>query len=430
MTSNAQEFARAQKVLVGGVNSAVRAFRAVGGTPRFIARAEGAYMWDVEGKRYIDYLGSWGPMIVGHGHPEVLARVRAATENGLSYGAPNMMESELAEVICEIFPHVEKVRFTSSGTEAAMSALRLARGYTKRTKILKFEGCYHGTADSLLVKAGSGALAFGTPTSAGVPEDLAKHTLVAQFNELDSVAALFKQHGSDLACVMVEPVPGNMNLISPAPGFLQGLRDLCTQHGCLLIFDEVMSGFRVALGGAQEYCGVTPDLSAFGKVIGGGMPVGAIGGPAEVMDMMAPLGPVYQAGTLSGNPIAMAAGLATLTLIRQPGFFDTLSARCARLVAGLNAAGREAKASRGIDFCAKNLGGMAGVFMRPSPPESFAQVQSQNVERFKQFYHLMLEEGVYLPPSPVEAFFFSSAHSDQDIDDTIQAARRSLMAIS
>jgi glutamate-1-semialdehyde 2,1-aminomutase len=430
MTTNLQEFQRAQKVLVGGVNSAVRAFRAVGGTPRFIARAEGAYMWDVEGKRYIDYLGSWGPMIVGHSHPEVLARVRAAAEDGLSYGAPNVMESELAEAICEIFPHVEKVRFTSSGTEAAMSALRLARGYTKRTKILKFEGCYHGTADSLLVKAGSGALAFGTPTSAGVPEDLAKHTLVAQFNDLESVAALFKQHGDDLACVMVEPVAGNMNLILPQPGFLKGLRDICTQYGTILIFDEVMSGFRVALGGAQEYSGITPDLSAFGKVIGGGMPVGAIGGPAKVMDMMAPLGPVYQAGTLSGNPIAMAAGLATLKLIRAPGFFIEVSARCARLVAGLNAAGQEIKQAKGIDFCAKSLGAMAGIFMRATPPESFAEVQSQNVERFKQFYHLMLDQGVYLPPSPVEAFFFSAAHSDQDIEDTIQAARKSLAALT
>jgi glutamate-1-semialdehyde 2,1-aminomutase len=424
--TNATEFARAQRVLVGGVNSAVRAFRAVGGTPRFIARAEGAYMWDVEGKRYIDYLGSWGPMIVGQSHPEVVAAVVRAAADGLSYGAPNQMETELAERICAIFPQVERVRFTSSGTEAAMSALRLARGYTKRDAIIKFEGCYHGTADSLLVKAGSGALAFGTPSSAGVPADLARHTLVAQYNDLQSVEALFAQHSDRIACVMVEPIPGNMNLIMPAPGFLQGLRDLCTRHGALLIFDEVMSGFRVALGGAQELVGVTPDMSAFGKVIGGGMPVGAIGGPAAVMEMMAPLGPVYQAGTLSGNPIAMAAGIATIDLIRKPGFFERLGERCGRLVDGLNAAARDA----GVTMCAQHRGGMAGIYMLARPPGSFAEVQTQDVERFKRFYHLMLEDGVYLPPSPVEAFFFSSAHSDEDIEYTIAAARRALAAVA
>ena len=305
MTTNEREFERARQVLVGGVNSAVRAFRAVGGTPRFIARAEGAYMWDVEGRRYIDYLGSWGPAIVGHSHPKVVEAVRDAAGRGLSYGAPNVMESELAERICALFPHVERVRFTSSGTESAMSALRLARGATKRSKIIKFEGCYHGTADSLLVKAGSGALAFGTPTSAGVPEDLARHTLVAQFNDLASVEALFRQHGPDIACVSVEPIAGNMNLIRPVPGFHEGLRKLCTQHGALLIFDEVMTGFRVALGGAQQVLGVTPDLSAFGKVIGGGMPVGAIGSPASIMEMMAPPGPVDQARTPAGNPMSM-----------------------------------------------------------------------------------------------------------------------------
>jgi glutamate-1-semialdehyde 2,1-aminomutase len=426
MTSNQSEFDRARKVLVGGVNSAVRAFRAVGGTPRFIDRAEGAYMWDVEGRRYIDYLGSWGPMIAGHSHPKVVAAVQAAALRGLSYGAPNVMESELAERICALFPQVERVRFTSSGTEAAMSALRLARGFTKRDRIVKFEGCYHGTADSLLVKAGSGALAFGTPSSAGVPADLAQHTLVAQYNDLASVEALFARNPDSIACVMVEPIPGNMNLIRPAPGFLQGLRELCTRHGALLIFDEVMSGFRVALGGAQEVVGITPDVSAFGKVIGGGMPVGAIGGPAPVMEMMAPLGPVYQAGTLSGNPIAMAAGLATLELIAEPGFFDRLHQRCGRLVAGLNAAAQSA----GIAFCAQHQGGMAGMYMLAQPPASFAAVQTQDVERFKRFYHLMLEEGVYFPPSPVEAFFFSSAHSDEDIDHTLAAARRALQAVA
>jgi len=426
MTTNEREFERARKVLVGGVNSAVRAFRAVGGTPRFIARAEGAFMWDVEGRRYIDYLGSWGPAIVGHSHPEVVKAVREAAGRGLSYGAPNVMESELAERICALFPHVERVRFTSSGTESAMSALRLARGATKRSKIVKFEGCYHGTADSLLVKAGSGALAFGTPTSAGVPEDLARHTLVAQFNDLASVEALFRAHGPDIACVIVEPIAGNMNLIRPVPGFHEGLRRLCTQHGALLIFDEVMTGFRVALGGAQQVLGVTPDLSAFGKVIGGGMPVGAIGGPASIMELMAPLGPVYQAGTLSGNPIAMAAGLATLDLIEAPGFFDRLSKNCARLVAGLNDAARAA----GVKFCAQSLGGMAGCYMLERAPTNFAEVQAQDVERFKRFYHLMLDAGIYLPPSPVEAFFFSGAHGDAEIDETIAAARKALAAVA
>jgi glutamate-1-semialdehyde 2,1-aminomutase len=318
------------------------------------------------------------------------------------------------------------VRFTSSGTEAAMSAIRLARGYTKRDRIIKFEGCYHGTADSLLVKAGSGALAFGTPSSAGVPADLAQHTLVAQYNDLASVEALFAAHPDSVACVMVEPMPGNMNLIRPAPGFLEGLRTLCTRHGALLIFDEVMSGFRVALGGAQEVVGIRPDMSAFGKVIGGGMPVGAIGGPAAIMEMMAPLGPVYQAGTLSGNPIAMAAGLATLDLISAPGFFATLHARCGQLVDGLNAAGREA----GVPFSAQHQGGMAGLYFRATPPSSFAEAQQQDLDRFKRFYHLMLDEGVYLPPSPVEAFFFSSVHSDDDIAHTVAAARRSLAAVA
>jgi glutamate-1-semialdehyde 2,1-aminomutase len=426
MTSNASEFDRARKVLVGGVNSAVRAFRAVGGTPRFIDRAEGAYMWDVEGKRYIDYLGSWGPMIVGQSHPHVVKAVQQAAERGLSYGAPNVMESELAERICALFPQVERVRFTSSGTEASMSAIRLARGYTGRDKLIKFEGCYHGTADSLLVKAGSGALAFGTPSSAGVPEDTARHTLVAQYNDLASVEAFFKQYPDQISCVMVEPYAGNMNLIKPAAGFHEGLRKLCTEHGALLIFDEVMTGFRVALGGAQELIGVTPDLSAFGKVIGGGMPVGAIGGPAEVMEMMAPLGTVYQAGTLSGNPIAMAAGLATLDLIEKPGFFAALGRNCQRLVDGLNEAARAA----GVTFCAQSEGGMAGMYMMATVPQSFAQVQTQDVERFKRFYHLMMDAGVYLPPSPVEAFFFSSAHSDADIDFTINAAREAFAAIA
>jgi glutamate-1-semialdehyde 2,1-aminomutase len=418
MATNQEEFERARRVLVGGVNSAVRAFRAVGGTPRFIARGEGPYLWDVEGRRYVDYLGSWGPLIVGHAHPLVLERVRAAATRGLSYGAPNVMETELAERICTLYPHVERVRFTSSGTEAAMSALRLARGCTGRTKILKFEGCYHGTADSLLVKAGSGALAFGTPSSAGVPADLARHTLVAQFNDLASVRALFDAHPGEIACVMIEPAAGNMNLILPRPGFLEGLRALCSSHGTLLIFDEVMTGFRVALGGMQQVSGVTPDLTAFGKVIGGGMPVGAIGGPAAMMERMAPLGDVYQAGTLSGNPIAMAAGLATLELISEPGFHERVAARLGRLVAGL----RETARASGVTFSAQHCGTMAGMYMMPEPPGSFAEVMTQDVERFKRFYHRMLEAGVYFPPSPVEAFFFSSVHSEEDVDFTIARA--------
>jgi glutamate-1-semialdehyde 2,1-aminomutase len=426
MTSNQAEFDRARNVLVGGVNSAVRAFRAVGGTPRFIARAQGAYMWDVEGRRYIDYLGSWGPAIVGHSHPYVLERVNRAAADGLSFGAPNVMETELAERLVGMFEHVERVRFVSSGTEAAMSAIRLARGHTGRTKILKFEGCYHGTADSLLVKAGSGALAFGTPSSAGVPADLAQHTLVAQFNDLQSVQMLFERYPQDIACVMVEPIAGNMNLILPQAGFHQGLRELCSRYGAMLVFDEVMTGFRVARGGAQQLLGVVPDLSVFGKVIGGGMPVGAIGGPASVMEKMAPLGNVYQAGTLSGNPLAMAAGLATLELIEAPGFFQALSARCERLVQGLQAAAREA----GVVFCAQSVGGMAGMYMMGEPPASFAQVMGQDVERFKRFYHRMLELGVYFPPSPVEAFFFSGAHTDEDVEMTLKAARTAFAEVA
>ncbi|MBE0591436.1 MAG: glutamate-1-semialdehyde 2,1-aminomutase [Gemmatimonadales bacterium] len=426
MSSNAAEFERAQRVLVGGVNSAVRAFRAVGGTPRFIARAQGAYLWDVEGRRYIDYLGSWGPMIVGHGHPDVLARVERAVADGLSFGAPNRMETDLAERICALYPQVEKVRFTSSGTEATMSAIRLARGHTGRDAIIKFEGCYHGTGDSLLVKAGSGALAFGTPSSAGVPADLARHTLVAQFNDLDTVAALFAAHPGAIACVIVEPMPGNMNLIRPAPGFLAGLRALCDEHGALLIFDEVMSGFRVALGGAQSLVGVVPDISTFGKVIGGGMPVGALGGPAAIMDRLAPLGAVYQAGTLSGNPIAMAAGLATLKLISADGFFDRLGARCERLVTGL----RDAAARTGVAYSAQSIGGMAGMYFRAEVPAGFTAAQQQDVERFRRFFHAMLEAGVYLPPSPVEAFFFSSAISDEDIAHTLEAAGAAFAALA
>ena len=396
--TNQQEFDRASKVLVGGVNSAVRAFRAVGGTPRFIQRAEGAYLWDVEGKRYTDYVGSWGPAIVGHAHPEVIAAVQAAAANGLSYGAPCVNESVLAEKICAMFPHVERVRFTSSGTESTMSALRL--------------------------KAGSGALAFGNPSSAGVPEDVVKHTLIARYNDLESVRALFEQYPDDVACLIVEPIPGNMNLMVPVEGFLQGLRDLCTQYGALLIFDEVMSGFRVTLTGAQGWCGITPDLTTFGKVIGGGMPVGAVAGPAKIMERFAPLGNVYQAGTLSGNPIAMAAGIATLGLISKPGFHDELTRKMNRLVDGLNAAAKKT----GAAFSARALGGLGGMYFRATPPTYFEEATDQNLEQYKRFYHLMLDGGVYLPPSPVEAFFLSSAHTDADIDQTVALAEKSLAA--
>jgi len=424
--TNQQEFDRASQVLVGGVNSAVRAFRAVGGAPRFIQRAQGAWMWDVEGKRYIDYVGSWGPAIVGHAHPAVVGAVQAAAADGLSFGAPCVRETVLAEKLCALFPHVERVRFTSSGTESTMSALRLARGHTGRNRIIKFEGCYHGTADSLLVKAGSGALAFGNPSSAGVPEDVVKHTLVARYNDLDSVRRLFEQYPDDVACLIVEPVAGNMNLMPPVPDFLQGLRDLCTQYGAVLIFDEVMSGFRVSLTGAQGWCGITPDLSTFGKVIGGGMPVGAVAGPAGIMENYAPLGKVYQAGTLSGNPIAMAAGIATLDLISVPGFHDELSRKMTRLVDGLNAAGRKT----GVPFCARALGGLGGMYFRATPPTYLEEATDQNIEQYKRFFHLMLDGGVYLPPSPVEAFFLSSAHTDEDIDQTIALAERSLAAVA
>ena len=424
--TNQQEFDRASQVLVGGVNSAVRAFRAVGGTPRFIQRAQGAWMWDVEGKRYIDYVGSWGPAIVGHAHPAVVGAVQAAAADGLSFGAPCVRETVLAEKLCALFPHVERVRFTSSGTESTMSALRLARGHTGRNRIIKFEGCYHGTADSLLVKAGSGALAFGNPSSAGVPEDVVKHTLVARYNDLDSVRRLFEQYPDDVACLIVEPVAGNMNLMPPVPDFLQGLRELCTQYGAVLIFDEVMSGFRVSLTGAQGWCGITPDLSTFGKVIGGGMPVGAVAGPAGIMENYAPLGKVYQAGTLSGNPIAMAAGIATLDLISVPGFHDELSRKMTRLVDGLNAAGRKT----GMPFCARALGGLGGMYFRATPPTYLEEATDQNIEQYKRFFHLMLDGGVYLPPSPVEAFFLSSAHTDEDIDQTIALAERSLAAVA
>ncbi|WP_370660179.1 glutamate-1-semialdehyde 2,1-aminomutase [Massilia glaciei] len=420
MSNNDTLFARAQKTTPGGVNSPVRAFRSVGGTPRFITRAEGPYFWDADGKRYIDYIGSWGPAIVGHAHPEVIAAVQAAAANGLSFGAPTLGEIEMAEEICKLVPSIEQVRLVSSGTEATMSALRLARGATGRDKIVKFEGCYHGHADSLLVKAGSGLLTFGNPTSAGVPEDFVKHTLVLDYNNVAQLEDAFASMGETIACVIVEPVAGNMNLIKATPEFLRALRDLCTEHGAVLIFDEVMCGFRVALGGAQELYDIAPDLTALGKVIGGGLPVAAFGGRAELMGNMAPLGAVYQAGTLSGNPVAVAAGMATLKLIQAPGFYEKLSAQTAKLAAGLEQAAREA----GVTFCADSVGGMFGIYFSAEVPGSYAEMMAGDKTRFNAFFHAMLDEGVYFAPAAFEAGFVSAAHDDAVIEETIAAARR------
>ncbi|NRR33044.1 glutamate-1-semialdehyde 2,1-aminomutase [Oxalobacteraceae bacterium] len=413
-------FARAQKTTPGGVNSPVRAFRSVGGTPRFITRAEGPYFWDADDKRYIDYIGSWGPAIVGHAHPEVVKAVQDAATRGLSFGAPTEGEILMAEEICRLVPSIEQVRLVSSGTEATMSALRLARGATGRDKIVKFEGCYHGHADSLLVKAGSGLLTFGNPTSAGVPEDFIKHTLVLDYNNVQQLQETFASMGDEIACVIVEPVAGNMNLIKASHEFLQTMRSLCTKHGAVLIFDEVMCGFRVALGGAQQVYGIKPDLTALGKVIGGGLPVAAFGGSAALMSKMAPLGAVYQAGTLSGNPVAVAAGMSTLKLIQQPGFYDRLSATAARLAAGLSAAAKEA----GVTFCADSIGGMFGLYFSATAPNNYAEMMAGDRARFNTFFHAMLDEGVYFAPAAFEAGFVSAQHSDAVIDDTIAAARR------
>jgi len=421
MNKSESLFARASRVIPGGVDSPVRAFKGVGGTPRFIDHAHGAYMWDVDGRRYIDYVGSWGPMILGHAHPQVVDAVKHAADRGLSFGAPCELETELAERVCALVPSVDKVRMVSSGTEATMSAIRLARGFTGRDKIVKFEGCYHGHADSLLVKAGSGALTLGVPTSPGVPAGLASHTLTLQYNDLEQVREVFGELGEQIACVIVEPVAGNMNCVPPAPGFLAGLREVCTRYASVLIFDEVMTGFRVALGGAQSLYGVTPDLTTLGKVIGGGMPVGAFGGRADIMDRIAPDGPVYQAGTLSGNPIAMTAGIATLDLVSQDGFFERLGSATARLTAGL----KQRADAAGIPFATQQVGGMFGLFFTGAAAvRSFADVMACDVERFRGFFHAMLEEGVYLAPSAFEAGFVSSAHTDADVDATIEAAAR------
>ena len=413
-------FERAQKTTPGGVNSPVRAFRSVGGTPRFITRAEGAYFWDADGKRYIDYIGSWGPAIVGHTHPDVVKAVQDAATRGLSFGAPTEAEVDMAEEICRLVPSIEQVRLVSSGTEATMSALRLARGATGRDKIVKFEGCYHGHADSLLVKAGSGLLTFGNPTSAGVPEDFVKHTLVLDYNNIAQIEEAFNSFGAEIACVIVEPVAGNMNLIKATPEFLQALRHLCTQHGAVLIFDEVMCGFRVGLGGAQELYGIQPDLTALGKVIGGGMPVAAFGGRRELMSKMSPVGAVYQAGTLSGNPIAVAAGMTTLKLIQAPGFYEKLTAAAKRLTEGLTAAAKEA----GVTFCADYQGGMFGLYFSATPPNNYAEMMAGDREKFNVFFHKMLDEGVYFAPAAFEAGFVSARHDDAVIDATIAAARR------
>lgn len=413
-------FQRAQKHIPGGVNSPVRAYASVGGTPPFIHHADGAYVYDEDQRQYIDYVGSWGPMIMGHNHPDILSAVQNSIKNGLSFGAPTAVEIEMAERICSILPSIEMVRMVNSGTEATMSAIRLARGYTGRDKFIKFEGCYHGHADSLLVKAGSGALTFGEPTSPGVPADFARHTLVATYNDLDSVAQLFDQNKDQIGAIIVEPVAGNMNCVPPQPGFLEGLRKLCDQHQTVLIFDEVMTGFRVAHGGAQAYFQIQPDLTTLGKIVGGGMPVGAFGGRKEIMQQLAPLGPVYQAGTLSGNPVAMAAGLAALEIIAQPGFYDQLHNKACQLTEGLAQAARES----GIDFCFNQVGGMFGLFFSSADSiKSFADVQNCDMDRFVRFFHGMLDAGVYLAPSSFEAGFISTAHSAEDIEKTITCAK-------
>jgi glutamate-1-semialdehyde 2,1-aminomutase len=412
-------FEKSQRVIPGGVNSPVRAFRAVGGTPVFFRKANGAYLWDVDGNKYIDYVGSWGPAILGHAHPAVIQAVQDTAVDGLSFGAPTEAELMMAEKLCELMPSIEQVRLVSSGTEATMSAIRLARGATGRKKIVKFEGCYHGHADALLVKAGSGALTFGNPSSAGVPPEVAADTVVIAYNSLKELEDTFSAIGGEIACVIIEAIAGNMNFIVPDVSYLQALRALCTKHGAVLIFDEVMTGFRVGLHGVQGHFGIKPDLTTLGKVIGGGMPVGAFGGRRDLMANMAPLGGVYQAGTLSGNPVAVAAGLKTLELVSAPGFYEALSASTQQLCDGLMAAARE----EGETFSAASLGGMFGMFFAPSPPRSYAEVMRSDRERFNRFFHGMLERGVYLAPSAFEAGFVSKAHTDADIAETIAHAK-------
>jgi len=421
MTRSHDLFLQAQKYIPGGVNSPVRAFRGVGGDPVFFKKAQGAYLFDEDNNKYVDYVGSWGPMIVGHAHPQVLQAVQEMVAQGLGYGAPTAIETEMATKVCTLVPSVEMVRMVNSGTEATMSAIRLARGYTGRDKLVKFEGCYHGHSDSLLVKAGSGALTLGVPTSPGVPASLAEHTITLQYNDIDQVQKAFEEVGEQIACIIVEPVAGNMNCIPPEPGFLKGLREICDQYQSVLIFDEVMTGFRVALGGAQAYYGVTPDLTTLGKVIGGGLPVGAFGGKQQIMEKIAPLGPVYQAGTLSGNPVSMAAGLATLNLVSAPGFHEHLDKTARALCQGL----KERATAAGIPLATNQVGGMFGFFFSEAENISrFDQVTQCDIERFKTFYHAMLQEGVYLAPSAYEAGFVSSAHDEQAIAFTLDAAEK------
>ena len=421
MSRSEQLFAAAQQHIPGGVNSPVRAFKGVGGTPVFVKRAEGAYIYDEDDKQYIDYIGSWGPMLFGHNFPPVIEAVREALNYGISFGAPTAIETEMAELICQTVPAMDLVRMVSSGTEATMSAIRLARGYTGRDKIVKFEGCYHGHSDSLLVKAGSGALTLGEPNSPGVPAALAEHTITLNFNDIDSVKEAFAEVGEQVACIIVEPIAGNMNCIPPVPGFLEGLREVCDQYGSVLIFDEVMTGFRVARGGAQELYGVHADLVTLGKIIGGGMPVGAFGGKREIMEKIAPLGPVYQAGTLSGNPLAMRAGIAMLTAMQREGLYEELSAKTEYLTEGLKAVA----AKNGIPVCTAAVGGMFGLFFTTADSvNSFAEATACDLEAFKTFFHLMLDEGVYLAPSAYEAGFLSAAHTEADLDATIAAADR------
>jgi len=421
MTRSHDLFEQAQKFIPGGVNSPVRAFKGVGGDPVFFKHSEGAYLVDEDNNRYIDYVASWGPMIVGHQHPEVISAVQKVVAEGIGYGAPTAIETEMAKMVCDIVPSVEMVRMVNSGTEATMTAIRLARGYTGRDKLIKFEGCYHGHSDSLLVKAGSGALTLGVPTSPGVPASLAEHTITLDFNNIDQVKQVFEEVGEQVACVIVEPVAGNMNCVPPVPGFLEGLREVCTQYGAVLIFDEVMTGFRVALGGAQQHYGVTPDLCTLGKVIGGGLPVGAFGGKREIMEKIAPLGPVYQAGTLSGNPVSMAAGLTTLKIIQEPGFHDNLSKKTEALCKGL----KERASAAGIPLTTNQVGAMFGVFFSNEDTiTSFKQVTECNIEQFKIFYHGMLSQGVYMAPSAYEAGFVSAAHTDSEISATLDAAEK------
>ncbi|NWN92918.1 glutamate-1-semialdehyde 2,1-aminomutase [Marinobacter adhaerens] len=421
MTHSESLFEQAQKYIPGGVNSPVRAFRGVGGTPIFFKHAQGAYLYDEDDKRYIDYIGSWGPMILGHSDQRIKDALHAQVDLGVGYGAPTTLETDMARKVCELVPSIDMVRMVNSGTEATMSAIRLARGYTGRDKVVKFEGCYHGHVDSLLVKAGSGALTLGVPNSPGIPASLAEHTLTLGFNDIDGVRELFREMGDEVAAIIVEPVAGNMNCIPPAPGFLECLREVCDEHGTVLIFDEVMSGFRVSLGGAQELYGVTPDLTALGKVIGGGLPVGAFGGKREIMEYISPLGPVYQAGTLSGNPLAMCAGLTTLNAISEPGFHDNLTQKTMTLRDGFKAAADEA----GIPLTVQGAGAMFGLFFTDEPSVTrFDQVMNCDTERFGKFFQGMLAEGIYLAPSAFEAGFTSAALTDEDIAETIEAAKK------